>query len=418
MSAHGRIQLNWTKRPDNRGYQMNAKRLAALTSVASLALAAAGAARADDTPPAAGAAAPAAPAGPTALSSPSMSASLSNNSNPLSADMGPLGKIYVSGQVSAFGSVETAHAANDQRKGDVSNLQLEIQKTDGVFQFYVQAGEYDAPSLGTPILNATRYTESTFRYVPVAYVKLVPNADFNIMIGELPTLIGAEYTFSFQNLNINRGMLWNQEPAISRGIQGNYTHGPLTVSVSLNDGYFSSHYSTLSGLVSYAATMKDTIAVAASGNFDKTSRSSFVTPVAQNNGTIWNVLWTHTDGPWMINPYLQYSTTPKDNSFGLPSSASTFGAAILGKYSLNSMFNIAARAEYISSSGSQVSLLYGPKSNAWSLTVTPTVQFKTFFVRGELAYVKVDKGTKGAMFGAFADKDEQSRAMIETGVLF
>ncbi|HEY3947652.1 outer membrane beta-barrel protein [Phenylobacterium sp.] len=397
---------------------MNAKRLAALTSVASLALAAAaGAAWADDQP-AAGAAPAAAPAGPTALSSPSMSASLSNNSDPLNADLGPLGKIYVSGQVSAFGSVETAHGANDQRKADISNLQVEVQKTDGVFQFYVQAGEYDLPSLGTPVLNATRYTESTFRYVPVAYVKLVPNADFNILIGELPTLIGAEYTFSFQNLNINRGLLWNQEPAISRGVQANYTKGPLAISVSLNDGYFSDHYSTLSGLVTYTATMKDTIAVAASGNLDKTSRSSFVTPVAQNNGTIWNLLWTHTDGPWVINPYLQYSTTPKETSLGLPSSASTFGAAVLGKYAFNSMFNLAARAEYISSSGSQVSLLYGPKSNAWSFTLTPTVQFKTFFVRAELAYVKVDKGTKGFEFGAFADKDEQSRAMIETGVLF
>ena len=380
------------------------------------AFAAAGAARADDIPPVAGVAA--APAGPTALSSPSMSASLSNNSDPLNADLGPLGKIYVSGQISAFGSVETAHGAGDQRKADVSNLQIEVQKTDGVFQFYVQAGEYDLPSLGAPILNATRDTESTYRYVPTAYVKLVPNADFNVEVGILPTLIGAEYTFSFQNLNINRGLLWNQEPAISRGVQANYAKGPLAISISLNDGYYSDHYSTLSGLVTYTASMKDTIAVAASGNLDKTSRSSFVTPVAQNNGTVWNLMWTHTDGPWVINPYLQYTTTPKDISFGLPSSASTFGAAVLGKYAFNSMFNLAARAEYISSSGSQVSLLYGPRSNAWSFTLTPTLQFKTYFIRGELAYVKVDKGATGFEFGAIGNKDEQSRAMIETGVLF
>jgi hypothetical protein len=391
-------------------------RLAALTGVATLALAAAGAAYADDTPPAAGAAA--APAGPTALASPAMSASLSSNADPLNMDWGPLGKIYVSGQLSAFGSVETAHGGTDQRKGDLSNGQIEIQKTDGVFQFYVQAGVYDIASLATPILASPRYTESTFRYVPVAYAKIAPNADFNIMIGELPTLIGAEYTFSFQNLNINRGLLWNQEPAISRGVQLNYTHGPLAFSASVNDGYFSNHYSTLSGLVTYTATMKDTLAVAASGNVDKTDRSSFVTPIAQNNGSIWNVMWTHTDGPWMVNPYLQFSTTPKDVTFGLPSSGSTFGAAVLGKYSFSSMFNLAGRVEYISSSGSQVNLLYGPKSDAWSFTITPTFQFKTYFIRGELAYVNIDKGTKGFELGAFANKDEQSRAMIETGVLF
>lgn len=393
---------------------MNVKKLAAITSVAGLAFAAAGAARADDTPAAA-----AAPAGPTALSSPSMSASLSNNPNPIGGEVGPFGKLYFSGQVTGFLASQTAAASKNQtNKGDLSNIQFEVQKTDGVVQFYVQAGQYNFPSLGTALLNSNTITENTFKYVPVAYLKIVPNAAFSFEIGELPTLIGAEYTFSFQNLNINRGLLWNQEPAISRGIQGNFTQGPVSVSLSLNDGYFSNDYSTISGLVTYTAGPKDTLAFAGSGNVDKTSRSTFVTPVAQNNGTIWNVMWTHTDGPWMINPYLQYSTTPKDTSLGLTSSASTFGGAVLGKYSFNSVFNLAGRVEYISSSGSDVSLLYGTKSDAWSVTVTPTFQFNTFFVRGEFAYTKIENGTVGSMFGKFANKDEQSRVMIETGVLF
>ena len=335
-------------------------------------------------------------------------------------DWGPLGKIYVSGQVSGFAASQTAQVSGDRkRKVDISNLQLELQKTDGVFQFYVQAGEYQFPSLGTAFPETTeRLTQSTFKFVPVAYVKLQPTAEFSVLVGKLPTLIGAEYTFTFENLNINRGLLWNQEPAISRGVQVNYAKGPLTVSVSVNDGYYSNDYSTLSGLVSYAVTPKDTVAFAASGNTKTTTRSSFVTPVAQNNGTIWNVLWTHTEDKWMINPYLQYSTTPKETKLGLPSSASTFGAAVLGKYAVTSTFNLAGRVEYISSSGSAVSLLYGTKSNAWSFTLTPTLQITQYFVRGELAYVKVDKGSKGSEFGLAGNKDAQSRAMIETGVLF
>jgi hypothetical protein len=395
---------------------MNTRKLACLSGAAALALAAAGAARADDTPPAA---APAAPAGPTALSSPSMSASLAAPSDPLNADLGPLGKIYVSGQVSVFGATQTAAPDTSQkRKADISNIQLEIQKTDGVVQFYVQAGDYNFPSLGTPIATSPRLTEETFKYVPVAYLKIVPNAAFNIEIGKLPTLIGAEYTFTFQNLNIERGLLWNQEPAISRGVQANYTQGPIAISAAITDGYYSDHYSTLSGLVTWTVNPKDTVAVAGSGNFDKTSRSSFVTPIAQNNGTIWNLMWTHTDGAWVINPYLQYSTTPKDIAFGLPGSASTWGGAVLAKYSFNSLFNLAGRVEYTSSSGSAVSLLYGPDSKAWSFTLTPTFQFKQYFVRGEFSYTKLDSATVGSEFGKFANKDEQSRAMIETGVLF
>ena len=395
---------------------MNATKFACLTGAAALALAAAGAARADDTPPAA---APAAPAGPTALSSPSMSASLSAPSDPLNVDLGPAGKLYVSGQISVFGASQTAAPSdNTKRKGDISNLQVELQKTDGVFQFYVQAGEYNLPSLGSALATSPRLTEETFKYVPVAYIKIVPNAAFSFQIGELPTLIGAEYTFSFQNLNIERGLLWNQEPAISRGVQGNYTQGPLAVSVSINDGYFSEHYSTVSGLATYTLSPKDTLAAAASGNFDKTSHSSFVTPLPQNNGTIWNLMYTHTEANWMVNPYIQYQTTPKDVSFGLPSSASSIAAAVLGKYQFTPVFNLAARVEYISSSGSSVSLLYGPKSDAWSFTITPTLQIKQYFVRGEFSYVKAGSGTPGAEFGRFGNKDEQSRAMIETGVLF
>jgi|SRR5579859_2056967 len=391
---------------------MKFTKFAAVSSAAGLAFAAAGAARADDTPAAA-------PAGPTALASPAMSASLSSNADPLNADLGPLGKIWVSGQVTAFGVSQTAApSASEKRKGDISNLQLEIQKTDGVFQFYIQTGDYNLPSLGTPFFTSPKLTEATYKYVPVAYIKIVPNSSFSVEIGELPTLIGAEYTFTFQNLNIERGLLWNQEPAISRGVQANYTQGPIAVSVSVNDGYFSEHYSTVSGLVTWTATPKDSLAFAAQGNLDKTSRNTFVTPVAQNNGSIWNLLWTHTDGPWVLNPYLQYTTTPSDRALGLNGSASTFGGAVLTKYSFNPLFNLAGRVEYTSSSGSQVNLLYGTKSDAWSFTLTPTLQFKTYFVRGEFSYTKIESGTPGSEFGKFGNKTEQSRALIETGVLF
>jgi hypothetical protein len=390
---------------------MNATKIACLTSVAWLAIA--GAARADDSPAAA-------PAGPTPLSTPAMSATLSANANPIGVDTGPLGKIWFSGQLTGLGTWQNNAVPGNNNKGkaDLSNAQIEIQKTDGVVQFYVQAGEYTFPSLGSAYVAPGRLTEHTFKYVPVAFVKLQPTAEWSVEIGKLPTLIGAEYTFTFENFNVARGLLWNQEPAISRGVQVNYAKGPLTVAASWNDGYYSNKFDTASGLVSYVFSPKDTLAVAASGSFKKVNVSTFVTPVAQNNGTVWNVIWTHTDGPWVVSPYLQYTTTPKYAAAGLPGSASTFGGAVLAKYSFSSMFNLAGRAEYISSSGSQVSLLYGPNSKAWSLTLTPTWQFKTFFVRGEVSYTKLDSAAAGAGFGTLGNNDSQTRGMIETGILF
>ncbi|MDB5476546.1 MAG: hypothetical protein JWP49_2057 [Phenylobacterium sp.] len=351
------------------------------------------------------------------LASPAMTPPLSSNTSPTSFDTG-LGKIYVGGQLTGLGFSQSNPIPGDKKSRlDVSNAQLEFQKTDGVFQFYVQGGLYSTPSLGTPYFKATDLPGLSYKAIPVAYVKIAPNANFNVMAGKLPTLIGAEYTFTFQNMNIARGLLWNQEPAISRGVQANITNGPWAISLALTDGYYSNRFTTGSALVAYTVSKTDTLAFAATGQFKKTSKAGFATPVAQNNGDMFNLIWTHTEGDLMIVPYLQYGHTPKDTKVGLPASGSTFGAAVLGKYNFTPMFSLAGRAEYTSSSGDQ-SLLYGPKSKAMSLTVTPTWQFKTFFIRGELNYTKLDSAAPGAGFGSTGNKDTQSRAMVETGFLF
>jgi hypothetical protein len=351
------------------------------------------------------------------LASPAMTPPLASNANPESFDTG-LGKIFFSGQITALGFSQSNPIPGDKKSRlDLSNAQLELQKTDGVFQFYVQGGVYSTPSLGTPYFKSTDLPGLSYKAIPVAYVKLQPNANFSVLAGKLPTLIGAEYTFTFQNMNIARGLLWNQEPAISRGVQANITNGPVTASFALTDGYYSNRFTTGSALIAYTVSKTDTLALAAATQFKKTSKSGFATPVPQNNGDMINLIWTHSEGDLMIVPYLQYGHTPKSTKVGLPASGSTFGAAVLGKYNFTPMFSLAGRAEYTSSSGDQ-SLLYGPKSKAMSLTVTPTWQFKTFFIRGELNYTKLDKAAPGAAFGTAGDKDTQTRAMVETGFLF
>lgn len=360
-------------------------------------------------------------AGPAALadplSTPAMTPPLSANHNPMSFDV--LGsKIFVTGQVTGLGLWQDNSIPGDKSsRVDFSNAQIELQKADGELQFYVQAGGYSLPSLGAPYVKASDLPDLTYKWVPVYFVKFQPTANFNIMVGQLPTLIGAEYTFTFQNMNVARGLLWNQEPAISRGVQANITQGPWAVSLSFNDGYYSNRFSTGSALVTYTVGKQDTVAFAAQANFGKTSKTSFATPLAQNNGEIYNLIWTHTQGNWQVVPYLQYSHTPSQTELGLPDSGSTFGGAVLAKYNFTPAFSLAGRAEYISSSGGQ-SLLYGPKSNAWSLTLTPTYQFKTFFVRGEVSYTGLDKAAPGSGFGSDGSKDSQTRLMIETGALF
>jgi len=98
--------------------------------------------------------------------------------------------------------------------------------------------------------------------VPVAYAKWQAAKNTQFLIGSLPTLMGAESTFTYQNFNIERGIVWNQENAINRGLQVNQTIGKyLSAAFSWNDGYYSNRYSWLSvrqplrrGLIAWCTT--------------------------------------------------------------------------------------------------------------------------------------------------------------------
>lgn len=374
-------------------------------------------------PPAASASAPAATPAPSAnpMSMPAMSVTLSANPAPYAFDAGPIGKIYVTGALTGLALTQNHVDPGDHQSwGDISNAQVFVQKTDGPLQFFLQVGAYSLPSLGTPYVKAISLTQDTYGVVPQAYVKFAPTSSFNIIIGKLPTLLGAETTFTFENTDIERGLLWNQENVVNRGIQANYTKGPITVSVSLNDGYYSNRYDWVSGLITYTLNPRDSVTVAAGGNFDRSTVSTFATPFYQNNGEVYDLILTHTQGALSITPYVQYTYIPAAPQIGIQNNASTTGGALLAKYNVTPAFSLAARGEYISSrSGAgQINLLYGPGSAAWSLTVTPTYQFKVLFLRAELSYTRATSFTPGFGFGpAFGDKS-QVRGLIETGALF
>ena len=65
---------------------------------------------------------------------------------------------------------------------------------------------------------------------------------------------------------------------MSRGVQVNYSSGPLSLSVYWNDGYYSDRFNWISGLASYAIDGSNTIALAGGANIGKTDYSTFATP--------------------------------------------------------------------------------------------------------------------------------------------
>jgi hypothetical protein len=194
---------------------------------------------------------------------------------------------------------------DNSTQATLGNGQVFIQKTDGWFQFYLQAGAYNIPALGTPYLATDKTLRNLYGPVPVAFVKLQAGKNTSFLVGALPTLIGAEYTFTFENMNVNRGLVWNQENAVNRGIQVNQTMGKFTASLSRNDGFYSNRYTWLSGSLAYA-NGPHTLAFVGGGNLGQTAFQSYATPL-QNNSSIYNVIYTYNKGSWILQPYWQYT---------------------------------------------------------------------------------------------------------------
>jgi hypothetical protein len=361
------------------------------------------------------------PQPPQPLPTPAMTGPL-QTAAPFTFDAGPFGKLDLTGIVSGLGLWQGKPVpGDDSAEGDLSNGQVFIQKTEGWWQFYLQAGAYNIPALATPFLHTGDTMSDFYGPLPVGFLKLTPTKNLNFLIGQLPTLIGAEYTFTFENMNIERGLLWDQENAINRGIQVNDTFGKLSASLSWNDGFYSNRYTWLSGSLAYAINASNTLSFTAGGNLGQTAFRTLATPV-QNNSSIYDVIYTYTKGNWTVQPYFQYTDVPTNPNIGITHGAATRGGAVLANYNFTHHLSLAGRGEYISSTGSAseqtINLLFGPGSAGWSLSITPAFQDRGFFLRGEFSFVQATSYTPGSAFGSQGMNRNQPRGEIEVGFMF
>lgn len=377
-------------------------------------------------PPAAANLAPVAVTPPPAkmrLPLPAMSGPLGLNTSPKYLEAKYIGKVYVGGVLSGAGLAQThATGSNKSGTGDLTNAQVYIENTDSPVQFYVQAGAYAIPALGRPYVKFDKTTRHTYGYVPEAFVRTGPFFGLALSAGKMESLLSTERPFSFQNMNVSRGLLAQQQSSISRGVQADYAAGPWAASVSFSDGFYSDHYNWVSGKVSYALDDVSSVSVAAGGNIDQESRTGLATPLAQNNSNIYNISYVTKSGPWTINPVLQYTRVGRDTGLGLPNTASSYGAALNASYALDEHLSLAGRAEYMRTKGSSApgatDLLYGGGSRAWSVSLTPTYQYDILFARLEGSYIRTARITPGLGFGPGGLDKDQARLLLEAGILF
>ena len=353
---------------------------------------------------------------------------------PLTFSAGPLGKLDVQGVASgmafyqdfpqgAAGTLGAKHVG-----ADITNGMVIIQKNTGLLQFYIQAGAYSFPTLAAAI-PSSEGNINDFGAMPVAYLKYAPSSNYSVEIGKLPTLLGAEGGFTYQNINIERGLLWDVEPIVSRGIQFNASQGPVSASISLNDGYYSNRYNVMSGLLSYAIDGSNTVSFYAQGPLGNVRTSSPQVAYSSygTSSDIYGVEYLYSSGPWMIEPYVQYMHTPGSVRLSIPHAFSNYGASVLADYSFTNTISLAGRVEYLgvggkpgeglNSTGVASTLTDLPAdSHAWSLTLTPTYQNGGFFARADLSYVTASAPMGYGLSGL--TNTTQLRGMLETGFMF
>lgn len=340
---------------------------------------------------------------------------------PATFDAGPLGKLSVNGIITGYALGQNNPVPGDDTKqATLTNGSIFVQKADGKVQYFVQAGIYDLPTLGVPFTNAQN-SINLFGPVPVAYLKLATGKTTTWQIGELPTLIGAEGIFTFQNMNISRGLLWNQENVVNRGIQVNQGLGKyLTASFSWNDGFYSDRYNWLSGSLTFAKG-PHSLVYTGMGNAGQTGYTTAATPLAQNNSQMHAVVYTYTKGAWVATGTYQHTSVPTNAKIGIVKGATTNGFGVYVSRAINTKVALPVRFEYLGQSGTvggpDVDLLYGPGSSAISFTVTPTYQKGGFYFRTDLGVVDTNNSS-GYAFGPTGNSASQFRAVGEFGFIF
>jgi hypothetical protein len=340
---------------------------------------------------------------------------------PANFDAGPFGKLSVNGVITGYAMGQNNPVyGDDTNQATITNGSVFIQKADGELQYFVQAGLYDFPTLGVGFANAQNTTSNLFGPVPVAWAKIGLGKTTNVQIGELPTLIGAEGVFTFQNMNVSRGLLWNQENIINRGVQINQTIGKyLTAAFSWNDGYYSDRYNWLSGNITFVKG-PSTLSYTGMGNYGKTNYYTNTSPVPQDNSQMHNVIYTFAKGSWIATGTYQFTLVPANKTYGY-TGADTQGFAAYVSKSFKGGVALPIRFEYMEQSGTvngpQVSLLYGPGSSAWTFTATPTWQKGGFFFRSDLGFVDT-MNSKFYAFGPNGTAASQFRATGEFGFIF
>ena len=194
-----------------------------------------------------------------------------------------------------------------------------------------------------------------------------------VTAGRFATNIGGEAPFTWQNANIQRGLVWAGEPVWFDGVRVSAQYGNFNGYVGVNDR------DTDDGKMALEAGVGT--------SFDKVDVGFNVLIPDKNDSTNTRVYNLTVNVNYLdylpLTLYVDYLSTPQTGD-----DADSVGVALLGEFKVNDKLSVGGRIEYVNNDGDGDNYGIGKGNNAWTFTVTPKYRInKYFYVRGEVSYV-------------------------------
>ena len=264
---------------------------------------------------------------------------------------------------------------------EISNALLNVTVNAGDLHANATAGDYAFPTVGFTLANdnASGANADLYGSLPVASLSYTFDSHLSVAAGKFAALLGQESPFTYENLNIQRGIGWAMEPTISRGVQITYTNGPWTARVQENDAYYSGGNRAFEWLVGWSPSSATSVQFAAivPGANVPGNRTSTI-----GNKAEYDLMYARAIGKAELLPYVLWVHSPASPVLGYTTCEHAYAAVLLGAWNFSPQTSLAFRYEHAKNGSSandanpNADLVgFGPGSLANSQTLTPAFRF-------------------------------------------
>ncbi|MBV8197412.1 MAG: outer membrane beta-barrel protein [Candidatus Eremiobacteraeota bacterium] len=326
--------------------------------------------------------------------------------------------------VNAVGALDAPTGVDQGGRADWSNIMVGVTRNTGVFRFGGTIGEYAFPVIGMA-LNPTFQqgaNTSLYSFVPSAYVQVVPSSAWTFTLGKMATLLGQENGFTWQNVDVQRGLGWSMEPTFSRGVRATYALGKFTGDLEYNDGFYSGNHRALEGLAGWAPSANTNVQFA----FILPEVNTPPNPTASvANKREYDLMVTQQFGKLQLTPYFLSVRSPGYASLGYRGDETAYAGVLIANYVFSPAWSFGMRYETVGNnsvssdpSGNADLVGYGAGSRAQTITLTPEFKTGALSVRAEYSFVQLGAFIPGLGFGRTGNGNTQNRLGAELGVQF